>query len=118
MKSRRKHILDTENSKSKSLRWERDEHLEELKETLLTWAKLKGAGVETPSVAEEVGSKEDIFKGNRKPSKGLSRELLRSHRWPSSPRGEREWGASMETDGFYIYKKGALFEAVSFPLNC
>lgn len=51
---------------------------------MLTWAKLKGARVETPSVAEEVGSKEDIFKGNRKPLKGLSRELLRSHRCPSS----------------------------------
>lgn len=100
VKSRKKHILDTENSKSKSLRWERAEHLEELKETLLTWAKFKEVEVGIPFTAKQVSSKEHILKCDRKSLKGFSRGLLRSNRrCLASLCGEQEWGAGMETDG-------------------
>lgn len=54
--------------------------LEELRETLLTWAKLKGVGVETPSVVECVGTKECKCKYTGSHKWNLGREIIRSNR--------------------------------------
>lgn len=113
VKSRRKHILGIENSKCKSLKWEKNLAFRRTERNLVTWAKLNGAGVGTPSVVEGVSSKECILTCNRKPLKGLGRAVIRSNRRSLFALWGRRLGSSMETEGGQTF---ALIHLLNFTI--